>query len=136
MKTSVTILNKLSRYDSDDTLDKWFKFSIDNLEYSRKSVTYTMGSTISMGEKFIILFPFSDKFLPYKEWKKLEDKTGYYTISLGDYIVVGEDVPQEVNSANIIQIKQLYEPNVCEVKAIIEAKNNGLANYRFRVEGV
>lgn len=88
-----------------------------------------------MGQQFTILIPFTGKYLPYKEWKALEDKTGYYTLSSNDVIILGI-VEEDVTDKNIVSIKNDYEPNSCEILSIEQVEQKLSVSYEFRVGGV
>ena len=93
------------------------------------------GTTVAMGTQFTILSPFTGRYLPYREWKKLNDKTGYYTLSTKDVIVLG-DVEEDVNPSNIISIKNDYSPDACDIQSIEQVEQRFSANYEFRLGGI
>ena len=93
------------------------------------------GTTVAMGTQFTILIPFTGRYLPYREWKKLNDKTGYYTLSTKDVIVLG-DVEEDVNPSNIIAIKNDYSPDACDIQSIEQVEQRFSTNYEFRVGGI
>ena len=88
-----------------------------------------------MGQQFTILIPFTGKYVTYNEWKKLEDKTGFFTLSNQDVIIL-EDVAEDVTDKNITQVKQDHEPNTCEVRSIEQVIRRNGVNFEFRIGGV
>lgn len=135
MQGSITLLNRLKRKDSITNTDVWSKTVIQNCIYKKDRITGVDGKVVSMGQQFTILIPFTGKYVTYNEWKKLEDKTGFFTLSNQDVIIL-EDVAEDVTDKNITQIKQDHEPNTCEVRSIEQViKRNGV-NFEFRVGGV
>ena len=135
MQGSITLLNRLKRKDSITNTDVWYKTVINNCIYKKDRITGVDGKVVSMGQQFTILIPFTGKYITYNEWKKLEDKTGFFTISNQDVIIL-EDVAEDVTDKNITQVKQDHEPNTCEVRIIEQViKRNGV-NFEFRVGGV
>ena len=135
MQGSITLLNRLKRKDSVTNTDVWYKTVINNCIYKKDRITGVDGKVVSMGQQFTILIPFTGKYVTYNEWKKLEDKTGFFTISNQDVIIL-EDVAEDVTDKNITQVKQDHEPNTCEVRSIEQViKRNGV-NFEFRVGGV
>lgn len=135
MQGSITLLNRLKRKDSITNTDVWYKTVIQNCTYKKDRITGVDGKVVSMGQQFTILIPFTGKYVPYNEWKKLEDKTGFFTLSNQDVIIL-EDVEQDVTDKTITQVKQDHEPNTCEVRSIEQViKRNGV-NFEFRVGGV
>lgn len=135
MQGSITLLNRLKRKDSITNTDVWYKTVIQNCIYKKDRITGVDGKVVSMGQQFTILIPFTGKYVTYNEWKKLEDKTGFFTLSNQDVIIL-EDVVEDVTDKNITQVKQDHEPNTCEVRSIEQViKRNGV-NFEFRVGGV
>nr|DAQ35815.1 MAG TPA: cyanase [Caudoviricetes sp.] len=135
MDGTITLLNKLKRKDSTTNLDVWYKTIIKNCAYKQDRISNVNGSVVSMGQTFTILIPFTGKYLPYREWKKLEDKTGYYTLSEQDVIILDE-VAEDVTAQNITQIKNDYEPNTCDIRSIEQVQRRLAVNFEFRVSGV
>ena len=135
MQGTITLLNKLKRKDSITNLDIWYKTFIQDCVYKKDKISNVTGSVVSMGQEFTILIPFTGKYIPYNEWKKLEDKTGVYTLSTQDVIILGE-VTEEVTDKNIIQIKNNYEPNTCEIRSIEQVDKKLSVKFEFRVNGV
>ena len=135
MRGKITLLNRLQKKDSVTNLDIWYKTVINDCEYKKERITDMNGTTVAMGAQFTILIPFTGKYLPYREWKKLDDKTGYYTLSTKDVIVLG-DVKEDVNPSNIISIKNDYSPDACDIQSIEQVEQRFSANYEFRVGGI
>ena len=128
-------MNKLKRKDSATNIDVWYKTIITNCVYKKDRVSAVNGNVVSMGQAFTILIPFTGKYLPYREWKKLADKIGYYTLSEQDVIILGE-VTEDVTAQNITQIKNDYEPDTCDIRSIEQAQQKFTSNFEFRVSGV
>ena len=135
MNGNITLLNRLKRKDSVTNTDVWYKTKIQNCVYKKDRITTVNGTVVSMGQAFTILIPFTGNYLPYKDWKKLEDKTGFYTLSEQDVIIL-DDVIEEVTSQNITQIKNDYEPNTCEIRSIEQVNQVFSVQFEFRVSGV
>ena len=135
MQGTITLLNKLKRKDSITGLDIWYKTIIKDCIYKKERVSDVSGNIVSMGQQFTILIPFTGKYIPYKDWKNIEDKTGYYTLSNQDIIILDE-VQEEVDVKNIIEIKNSYEPDTCEIRSIEQVDQKLSVNFEFRVGGV
>ena len=135
MQGTITLLNKLKRKDSITNLDVWYKTFIQDCVYKKDKISNVTGSVVSMGQEFTILIPFTGKYIPYNEWKRLEDKTGVYTLSTQDVIIL-EEVTEEVTDKNIVQIKNDYEPNTCEIRSIEQVDQKLSVKFEFRVGGV
>ena len=135
MNGNITLLNRLKRKDSVTNTDVWYKTKIQNCVYKKDRITTVNGTVVSMGQAFTVLIPFTGNYLPYKDWKKLEDKTGFYTLSEQDVIII-DDVIEEVTPQNITQIKNDYEPNTCEIRSIEQVNQVFSVQFEFRVSGV
>lgn len=135
MNGNITLLNRLKRKDSVTNTDVWYKTKIQNCVYKKDRITTVNGTVVSMGQAFTVLVPFTGNYLPYKDWKKLEDKTGFYTLSEQDVIIL-DDVVEEVTPQNITQIKNDYEPNTCEIRSIEQVNQVFSVQFEFRVSGV
>ena len=135
MNGNITLLNRLKRKDSVTNTDVWYKTKIQNCVYKKDRITTVNGTVVSMGQAFTILIPFTGNYLPYKDWKKLEDKTGFYTLSEQDIIIL-DDVIEEVTPQSITQIKNDYEPNTCEIRSIEQVNQVFSVQFEFRVSGV
>lgn len=135
MVGNITLLNRLKRQDSVTNTDVWYKTIIKNCTYNKDRVSSVNGTVISMGQSFTILIPFTGNYLPYKEWKNLEDKTGYYTLSNQDVIILDE-VTEEVTPNTITKIKNEYEPNTCEIRSIEQVDKKLSVRFEFRVGGI
>jgi hypothetical protein len=132
---TITLLNRLKRKDSVTNTDVWYKSVIENCVYKKDRISNISGTVVSMGQQFTILIPFTDKYAPYKKWKSLEDKTGYYTLSNQDVIIL-DIVEENVTAQNIIQVKNDYEPNTCEIRSIEQVDKKLSVQFEFRVGGV
>ena len=130
---SITLCNKLARKDSITNLDVWYKTVLHDIPYTMKRVSTVSGQTVSVGQTFMILIPFDDEYQSYDEWVKSGGKG--YTLSEGDLIFFRE-LEEEVTPNTIQKIKNQYEPNVCEVRSIVEVPDRAGVGFRFKIEGV
>ena len=135
MLGTITLLNKLKRKDSTTNIDVWYKTVIKDCIYKKDKISTVNGNIVSMGQQFTILIPFTGKYLSYRDWKQLEDKTGYYTLSEQDIIIL-DIVTEDITAQNITQIKNDYEPNTCEIRSIEQVEQKLSVNFEFRVGGV
>lgn len=113
---TITILNKCKQQDSNTTTDLWYKTVLHDAAWYSKVERTVSGSTVAIGSYISVLIPYHAEFMDYKEWKLLEDKSVNYTISAGDYVILGEIEETEITSSNIISITAKYEPDTCQVK--------------------
>lgn len=136
MNGFITIANKLNRKDSLTGLDVWYKTKISNCAYDIKTIHNVNGNVVSIGQNFIILVPFTGRFLPYNEWKSSNYLDTAYTVSPGDYVFLNVDIEENITPENIKILKSEYEPNVCEVKSVKVVENKNGTMYEIRIEGV
>lgn len=135
MRATVTILNKLAGTDSLDGLDVWYKTILKDVVYKVENVQSVNGTTVSVAQTFNILLPFSDNFKSYNEWKNLENREGHFTVSQGDYIIF-EVVEEQITPNTVHRIKNAYEPNVCEVRSVVEVEQKYGVKYQLQIRGV
>lgn len=131
----VTILNKLKRTDNDTGKDVWCKHVVDDVAWYTDSARSAGGSSVFIGTYIKILFPFHDEYLPYLEWKERGKQDGHFTMSTGDYVVLG-DVPEIINADNIVKTLEKYGENVCLVRHHKTNYQRYGAHVQLKVEGV
>lgn len=132
----ITILNKLKRVDTpDNKLDVWYKHTVDNAVWYEDSARNSGGNGVFIGTYITVMIPFNDDYMDYRDWKKITDKDSKFTMSSGDYIVLG-DVPETVNASNIVKLMEEYGDKSCTVKHIKRPHNRFNAHVQLRIEGV
>lgn len=131
----VTILNKLKAVDSLSKTDVWYKTTIENAVWYEKSQSSVNGTTVQIGTSIIVEIPFNERYKPYKDWKTAGGQLGHFTLSAGDYVIVG-DVEEDINSNNITKVVSKYEPQCCTVRHFRELPKRGLSVVQLYVEGV
>lgn len=131
----VTILNKLKRTDSKTGVDVWRKSIVDDVVWYTKSARSAGSSSVFIGTYITVLFPFNSRYLPYMEWKKPGNQDEHFTMSCGDYIILG-DVPENITANNIIKVLEQYGENVCQVKHHNANYKRFGARVQLKVEGV
>lgn len=131
----ITILNKLKKTDGTTGLDTWHKTVItDAAWYSQTERTATV-SSVYIGSYIKVLIPFHDAYLDYSDWKQVGMQDANYTMSVGDYIVLGT-VSEDITASNVIATTAKYEPNVCLVKTFQPLHNRFDAYVQLEIEGV
>lgn len=118
---TITILNKLKVTDSITKQDVWHKTILYNAYWSKMGVSNVAGTTVGVGEVIKVLIPFNDNYKQYNDWKQVGNQEGAYTMSLNDYIVLGE-VTEDVTASNVISVTNAYGDNVCTVRSITECQ--------------
>ena len=131
----VTILNKLKRTDSKTGVDVWRKSIVDDVVWYTKSARSAGSSSVFIGTYITVLFPFNSRYLPYMEGKKPGNQDEHFTMSSGDYIILG-DVPENITANNIIKVLEQYGENVCQVKHHNANYKRFGARVQLKVEGV
>lgn len=131
----VTILNKLKRTDNKTGVDVWRKSIVDDVVWYTKSARSAGSSSVFIGTYITVLFPFNSRYLPYMEWKKPGNQEEHFTMSSGDYIILG-DVPENITANNIIKVLEQYGENVCQVKHHNANYKRFGARVQLKVEGV
>lgn len=131
----ITILNKIKGKDREDGKDLWLKHVYDSAAWTSKSTSGVSGTTVILGTKVIVLLSDLTNYKPYKEFHKFEDYGGYFTISLNDYIVLG-DIHEDIDSTNITKVLSKYEPDVMKVQVITKVPNRGFNTALMKLEGV
>lgn len=131
----VTILNKLKRTDNKTGVDVWRKSTVDDVVWYTKSARSAGSSSVFISTYITVLFPFNSRYLPYMEWKKPGNQEEHFTMSSGDYIILG-DVPENITANNIIKVLEQYGENVCQVKHHNANYKRFGARVQLKVEGV
>ena len=86
----ITILNKLKRTDSLTGSDVWYKQVVTDAAWYKRSERTVQGSSVLIGTYVNVLIPFHTDYLPYTEWKLAGNPDDYFTMSVGDYIILGD----------------------------------------------
>lgn len=132
----ITILNKLKRVDTlNGKVDEWYKHTVDNAVWYEDSARNSGGNGVYIGTYITVMIPFNDEYTDYRDWKKLTDKDSKFTMSSGDYIVLG-DVPETVDASNIVKLMEEYGDKSCTVKHIKRPHKRFNATVQLRIEGV
>lgn len=132
----ITILNKLSESDSVSHREEWFKTIIENVSFSVTRVQNVDGNNVSIGQTYTILIPFSEQYVPYHEWRELEKKENFYTMSQGDCVVFTDVVESVTNSDGFEAVRRKYSHCSCEVRSIEEVERTNGATIQLRLKGV
>lgn len=132
----VTILNKLRRADTPEKKeDLWFKTVVTDAAWYTDSARSAGSSSVFIGTYITVLLPFHEEYVPYLEWKDLNNKDEKFTISMGDYIILGE-IEEEVTAANVVAVMQKYGENVCLVRHHKASYPRFGATVQLKIEGV
>lgn len=130
----VTILNKLKKTDSESNLDVWYKSVIEDAAWYEQSERAVTSNGVTIGSYIVCLIPHHKEYLDYTEWKAAGNQDGHFTMSTGDYIILGE-VEEDITPNNIVSTMTKYEPRVCAVKHFTPAQDRFGSSVQLRVEG-
>lgn len=133
---TITILNKLKRRDTPDgKVDLWYKTVVHDAAWYTESARNSSGSGVFIGTYITVILPFHEEYIQYIDWKKLDDPNSMFTISSGDYIVLGE-VTEEINASNVVAVMDSYGENVCQVRHKKTAYDRFGSFAQLKIEGV
>ncbi len=84
----------------------------------------------------------SGEYAKYRDWRKLANREGVFTLRTGDYVVLGE-ITEPITAENVRTIIADFEPDAYQVRAWRELtipdkslhRLAGLPVYRFVLEG-
>lgn len=113
----ITIINKLNKAESATGLDVWVKHTLHECSWSSKEIETAAGTQTSVGRVTKVQIPSgkNPNYKPYHDWSKAGNQEDFWTISEGDYVVLGE-VAEEVNASNIVKTMAKYKPNQCRIQ--------------------
>ena len=119
------------------TVDKWYKYTVDNAVWYEQSARNSGGNGVYIGTYITVLIPFNDNYVDYRDWRHLteEERQDKFTMSSGDYIVLGE-VTEEINASNVVAVMNDYGILKCMVKHIRKPHKRFNATVQLKVEGV
>lgn len=143
---TVTIVNRLKGEDNDTGRDIFYKKTLKNCVWMGKQIGSRNGNEIAYTEGYQVHIPKSQKFtyFEYNIWKNKENLDDCFTLSLDDYVILGE-VTEEITTDNITKIIKKYKPNALQIRQFqdltmpgIKTNGNFLLNYAsmYYVEGV
>lgn len=126
---TITVVNKLDARDSATRQDTYYTTVIDHCMWTVKSHrTVEADGTVVLATVNQVQIPESENYLPYREWRKTENRAEAFTIRNGDYLIKGE-VEDEITAANVKQVVKLYEPDAFQVQTFRDAtKGDGFSH--------
>lgn len=131
---TITVINKLNAKDSLLKQDAYYKTVIDHCMWSSKSVRdVSDAGIVNVGTVNQVQIPESENYLPYREWRKAENRDDAFTLRMGDYVIRGK-VEEEIDASNIKQIISLYEPEAFQIQAFRDATKG--AGFNHSTDGI
>ena len=125
----------MKRSDSATGQDVWYKTVITDAAWYQNSERTATANSTYVGTYVNVLIPFHDEFLPYNEWKQSGNQVGHYTISIGDYVVLGE-VTDTITASNIVKTLEKYGEDVCLVKYHRVVNQRPRVTVQLKIQGV
>lgn len=114
---TITVINKLDARDAALASDAYYKTVLTGCMWSDSSTrTVSTDGTVSIATSHRVQIPEHDKYLPYREWMKPENRDSHFTVREGDYIVFG-DVTEDVTPSTVRNIVKQYEPQAFQVQS-------------------
>lgn len=123
---TITLINRYV----ENKQEKYRKTIIKNCFYSVKNARNTIKTDINNNNAYIVRMLWDNEYLPFNEWK---NNLQGFTISLGDFIFLGE-LQEEVENSNIIHLVNANKPNVFKITFF--KVNDELPFKHFHIEGV
>lgn len=118
---TITVINKLDAKDSLLKQDAYYKTVIDHCMWTSQSVRDVSDSgVVNVGTVNQVQIPESEHYLPYKEWRKAENRDDAFTLRMGDYVIRGK-VEEDIDASNIKKVVSLYEPEAFQIQSFIDA---------------
>lgn len=124
---TVTVINRLDAKDGGTQYDTFYACVIPNVMWSLVTTrTVDTNGTVTIGTSHRVQIPENEQYHPYKEWATNPGEG--FTISTGDYVVLGE-VSEEITASNIRKVIAKYEPDAFQVQSFRNAtKGDGFTH--------
>lgn len=131
---TITVINILDSSDSLLKQDMPYKTVIPHCMWSDKPQrTVGTNGTVIIGTVHQVQIPESENYMPYREWRKHENRKDAFTLQPGDYIVRGE-VTEELDATNLRKTLKAYEPDVFPIQLFRDATKG--AGFDHSTEGI
>lgn len=115
--STVTVINRVDAKDAALASDAYYKTVLSGVMWSDStSRTVANDGTVSIATSHNVQLPDFERYLPYRDWCKAENRQDYFTVREGDWIVLGE-VSEDVTSSTVRKVVALYEPDAFQVQS-------------------
>lgn len=146
LSQKVTIVNRLKGVDNDSGKDIFYKKTLNDCVWMGKQIGSRNGNEMIYTEGYQVHIPRNQEctYFEYKDWIAKENLDDCFTLSVDDYVILGE-VTEEITPNNVTKIIQKYKPNAFQIRLHddlnlkgIHANGNFVLNYAsmYYVEGV
>lgn len=113
---TVTVLNRLDARDAGLKQDSYHATVLRGCMWDATATrTVQSDGTVLIGTVHRLQIPESEAYVLYREWAKLPDREGRFTLRHGDYVVRGE-VTEAVDASTVKQVVASYEPDAFQVQ--------------------
>lgn len=115
----ITLINKLDAKHATLKQDAYYPIVIHGCMWSEQFERIVGGDgKVLTGSVHKVQIPSESAlyYVPYREWKSMESREGYYTLRTGDYVVRGV-VEGPITATTVRTIISDYEPDAFAVKA-------------------
>ena len=113
---TITVLNRIDAKEAGKPQDEYSVTVINGCMWgSTATRTVQSDGTVLVGTVHRIQIPKSDAYVPYREWLRLEDRNGRFTLRHGDYVVLGE-VSGPVTASNVKGVVAKFEPDAFQIQ--------------------
>lgn len=131
---TITVINKLDAKDSALKTDSYFVTTLDHCMWSDR-VTRNVGTdgTVQVATSHQVQIPEAENYMPYRDWRKAENRADSFTLRAGDYVIRGK-VEEEITASTIRNVIKLYEPDAFQIQAFRDATKG--AGFEHSTEGI
>lgn len=113
---TVTIVNRIDARDAGAMQDVYSKHVLRSCMWVAQSQrTVQSDGTVAIGTVHKVQVPESADYVPYREFAKMADRSGAFTVSQGDYIIRGE-VAEDIDASTLKSVVASYEPDAFQVQ--------------------
>lgn len=118
---TITVINKLEAKDAALKQDAYYKTVLHHCMWSvRTTRTVQSDGTVSIGTVHTVQIPESANYLPYREWRKADNREESFTLRTGDHIALGE-VTEDITATTLKKVMNLYEPDSFQIQTFRDA---------------
>lgn len=118
---TITVINKLDAKDAALKQDAYYKTVLNHCMWSVKQTRSVQDDgTVIIGTVHRVQIPESENYLPYRDWKSADNRDDAFTLSTGDYVILG-NVEEDITASNIKAVAKNYEPDAFQIQAFQDA---------------
>lgn len=112
----LTIVNRLDAKDAGAGQDAYVATVLDGCMWTQRiHRSVQSDGTVAVGSTTSAQVPEAASYVPYREWAKLPDRTGTFTVRHGDYVFRGE-VGDVADATALKALAASWEPDAFQVQ--------------------